>query len=101
MGRSDAVKELDGDAMDKWTPVRPIIGVNDDGSLEILDSWGSGPTITASKTAKAAVGIGAAATDHLTEIKMMTELQFWQAVQLIAIGVTIYATFEKHRQKMK
>jgi hypothetical protein len=32
---------------------------------------------------------------------MMTELQFWQAVQLIAIGVTIYATFEKHRQKMK
>jgi len=32
---------------------------------------------------------------------MMTELQFWQAVQLIAISVTIYATIEKHRQRTK
>jgi hypothetical protein len=32
--------------MDKWTPARPIIGVNEDGSLQTVDSWSHRLTLT-------------------------------------------------------
>jgi len=35
--------------MNKWTPARPIFGVNEDGSLETFDSWSPGPSITATE----------------------------------------------------